>query len=102
MTKEEIINVFEEKIAELNSFLGITPNPEETYGNSVRLCDAMKLACDIARDSSAEQMAAFRLGQMDMRMSASAAIKDTAPSGECDCRTCTMETAYLVESLEVI
>ena len=46
--------------------------------------------------------AAFNLGQMDMRMSAAAAIVDTAPCGEGDCRTCTMETACLVKSLGVI
>lgn len=46
--------------------------------------------------------AAFRLGQMDMRESAAAAIKDTGPDWYMHCKSCTAQAALQVESLEVI
>lgn len=102
MTSEEMITVFDEKIAELEAFFMIAQNPEEDYEHSMRLCDAMKLACNLVRNCSAEKQAAFRLGQMDMRMSAADALRKQAEFTKGICRSTMLADADIVESLGVI
>lgn len=102
MTQEEMIEVFEEKITELESFFRVVHNPEEKYGHSMRLCEAMKLACDIARNGAAEKQACFRLGQMDMRESVVACLREESRACGGAVRATLIASADYVEKMEVI
>ena len=49
MTNEQAVELLLEKRRELQSFIDITPKPEETYPHMVAFCEALDVAADALR-----------------------------------------------------
>lgn len=57
MTREEAVRVFDEKIAEIQSFINCAADPEKSYPSSIKFCEALDMAIAALReqDSNANQ-----------------------------------------------